>query len=276
MDPVQDKFISLNGLQFHYLDWGKPDAPVIVALHGFTSLARTWDTVARALSDRYRILAPDQRGHGETEWADSYSLEAAIQDLDAFVSALEIRSFTLLGHSLGGLIGYFYAATHPTRVERLIIVDMGPEIMPAFTQRLAGSLGGGDVFDDHEHVFRIMREGNAHASDEELFHRAKHNVRRRQDGKWTWRYDRGFRDGSHRVERVDPEQQWQALARITCPTLLVRGAESDLLSRETARRMINVIPHCHLIEIPNAGHSVFMDNPTDFIAALKKFLSAEN
>ena len=112
MDPVQDKFISLNGLQFHYLDWGKPDAPVIVALHGFTSLARTWDTVARALSDRYRVLVPDQRGHGETEWADSYSLDAAIQDLDAFVSALEVKSFTLLGHSLGGLIGYFYAATH--------------------------------------------------------------------------------------------------------------------------------------------------------------------
>src|SRR5512143_497316 len=104
MEPVQEKFIALNGLQFHYLDWGKTDAPVIIALHGFTSLARTWDTVARALSDRYRFLALAQRGHGETEWADGYTLNSALGDLDAFVSALDVKSFVLLGHSMGGWI----------------------------------------------------------------------------------------------------------------------------------------------------------------------------
>lgn len=276
MDTVQDKYITLNGCKFHYLDWGKPDAPVVVALHGFTSLAHTWDTVARALSDRYRILAPDLRGHGETEWSDKYSLKSAMDDLEAFVSALDVKTFTLIGHSLGGLIGYLYTPAHATRVERLVIVDMGPEIMPAFSQRLVNSLAESNVFESREHVFQKLRADNARASDDELRQRAKHNVRQRQDGKWTWRYDHGFKDGSKRVERLDPDAQWQALARIACPTLLVRGSESDLLSRETARRMINVIPHCHLIEIPNAGHSVFMDNPIDFIAALEEFLSAKD
>lgn len=276
MEPVQEKFIALNGLQFHYLDWGKTDAPVIIALHGFTSLARTWDTVARALSDRYRFLALDQRGHGETEWADSYTLNSALGDLEAFVSALDVKSFVLLGHSMGGWISYTYAPSHPAQVVRLIIVDMGPEIMPAFAQRLSSSLDAGDVFESHEHVLRKMRAENSRASDEELFHRAKHNVKQRQDGKWTWRYDRGFRDGSRPIERLAPAQQWQALARITCPTLLVRGAETDLLARETALRMVSTIPNCRYVEIPHAGHSVFMDNPTDFIAAVEKFLSADS
>lgn len=276
MEPVQEKFIALNGLQFHYLDWGKTDAPVIIALHGFTSLARTWDTVARALSDRYRFLALDQRGHGETEWADSYTLNSALGDLEAFVSALDVKSFVLLGHSMGGWISYTYAPSHPAQVVRLIIVDMGPEIMPAFAQRLSSSLDAGDVFENHEHVLRKMRAENSRASDEELFHRAKHNVHQRQDGKWTWRYDRGFRDGSRPIERLAPAQQWQALARITCPTLLVRGAETDLLARETALRMVSTIPNCRYVEIPHAGHSVFMDNPTDFIAAVEKFLSADS
>lgn len=276
MEPVQEKFIALNGLQFHYLDWGKTDAPVIIALHGFTSLARTWDTVARALSDRYRFLALDQRGHGETEWADSYTLNSALGDLEAFVSALDVKSFVLLGHSMGGWISYTYAPSHPAQVVRLIIVDMGPEIMPAFAQRLSSSLDAGDVFESHEHVLRKMRAENSRASDEELFHRAKHNVHQRQDGKWTWRYDRGFRDGSRPIERLAPAQQWQSLARITCPTLLVRGAETDLLARETALRMVSTIPNCRYVEIPHAGHSVFMDNPTDFIAAVEKFLSADS
>ena len=220
--------------------------------------------------------ALDQRGHGETEWADSYTLNSALGDLEAFVSALDVKSFVLLGHSMGGWISYMYAPSHPAQVVRLIIVDMGPEIMPAFAQRLSSSLDAGDVFENHEHVLRKMRAENSRASDEELFHRAKHNVHQRQDGKWTWRYDRGFRDGSRPIERLAPAQQWQALARITCPTLLVRGAETDLLARETALRMVSTIPNCRYVEIPHAGHSVFMDNPTDFIAAVEKFLSADS
>jgi pimeloyl-ACP methyl ester carboxylesterase len=174
---------------------------------------------------------------------------------------------------MGGWIGYNYAPLHPAQVGRLIIVDMGPEIMPVFNQRLRSSLQASDVFDSPEHVFRHMRAENPRASDEELIHRAKHNVTQRADGKWIWRYDRGFRNGTRPIERPAPEQQWQALARITCPTLLVRGAETDLLARETAERMISVIPNCQYVEIPHAGHSVFTDNPGAFIAAVKEFLS---
>lgn len=274
MEQVQDKFITLNGLRFHYRDWSAPreSARALIALHGLTSTAYAWDTTAQALCDRYRVLALDQRGHGETEWAMEYTIARGVADLFTFGGAMGLKKFVLLGHSMGGLVAYNYAAVHPDQVERLVIVDYGPEVQPAFRQRLGQSMQAIDVFDNPEQAFQKMRAENPRPSDEEMRHRVMHNVMQRGDGKWTWRYDRGLRDGTRPLERVAPNEQWHILARINCPTLLVRGAETDLLARETAERMARTIPNCKLVEIARAGHSVPADNPNAFIAALREFL----
>jgi pimeloyl-ACP methyl ester carboxylesterase len=268
---VQDATIELNGLRFHYRDWGNTDAQPLLLLHGFTGHARTWDTFAAAMRDRYRVLALDQRGHGETEWASDYAPERSVEDIDAFVTALGLKQFALLGLSMGGRNAYAYAALHPEEVERLVIVDIGPEIVPAGAERIQQGVQANDIFDDPEDAVRAARAANPRPPDAELRHRILNNLKQTADGRWTWRYDKALRSGG-RPPRPGPETIWPLLSRMTAPTLLVRGAESDVLSRETAARMVQVIPNCRLIEVPDSGHSVPLDNPRGFLAAVQPFL----
>ena len=127
--------IDLGGLSFHYTDWGG-DGPPLVMLHGLSGHARTWDHTAAALSDRYRVLALDQRGHGDTDWAPQYGIGLMAADLLAFMDALQLREVTLMGLSMGGLVSFVFAAAHPERVRRLMVLDIGPEIAPARDERI--------------------------------------------------------------------------------------------------------------------------------------------
>lgn len=269
---VQDRLIMLNGLRFHFRDWGSESAPPLVLLHGFTGHARSWDTFARAMCDRFRVLALDQRGHGETEWADDYAPERMVEDIEAFVRALRLQRFALLGLSMGGRNAYAYAARHPETLDRLVIVDIGPEIMTAGRDRIQTNVQASDVFDDAEEAVRAARALNPRPPEAELRHRLLNNLMQLEDGRWTWRYDRSLRSPDRPLPRPDADSAWAMLPKITCPTLLVRGAESDILSRETADRMVRTIPNCQLVEVPDAGHSVPLDNPSGFIAAVRPFL----
>jgi esterase len=265
-------FVDLGGLRFRYLDWGTAGAPPLVLLHGFTSNAHGWDAAAPALRDRYRVLALDQRGHGESEWADDYGLDAMVADVEAFRRALRLDRFALLGLSMGGRVAFEYAALHPDAVERLVIVDIGPELARAGLARIQSAVGAPDTFDGPEDAFRRVRPMNPRPSDETLRRRLRHSLIQLSDGRWTWRYDKGFRTGEKTLGRRDPEAAWAMLARIACPTLLVRGAESDLLTREIAERMVRTIPHCEFVEVPAAGHPVPGDNPAGFLEAIREFL----
>ena len=269
---ARDETVTLNGLRFHYRDWGNADAQPLVLLHGFTGHARSWDTFARAMRGRFRVLALDQRGHRETEWAPDYAPERMVEDIDAFVRTLGLRRFALLGLSMGGRNAYSYTALHPAEVERLVIVDIGPEIVPAGSARIQAGVQAPDIFDDPEDAVRAARAANPRPPDAELRHRVLNNLMQTDDGRWTWRFDKALRAGG-RPPRPEPEAAWALLPRITCPTLLVRGAESDVLAAETAERMVRAIPNCRLVEVPESGHSVPLDNPNGFRAAVEPFLS---
>ena len=121
-------YLSLNGLRFHYLEWSSKRAPTIVMLHGLRAYARTWDKLAPRFQDRFRVLALDQRGRGETEWDPeaNYYTDAYLADLEAFVDALELERFILVGHSMGGTTAYVYTARHPDRIERTVVENIGP------------------------------------------------------------------------------------------------------------------------------------------------------
>lgn len=269
---AQDKTITLNGLRFHYRDWGNETASPLVLLHGFTSHARSWDTFARAMRDRYHILALDQRGHGESEWTSDYAPERMVEDIAAFVGALALPKFALLGLSMGGRNAYAYTAAHPDTVDRLVIVDIGPEIVAAGSDRIRQGVQAQDVFADPEEAIRQARAANARAAETELRHRVTSNLMQRDDGRWTFRYDAALRAPDRPLPRPSPESGWASLSKITCPTLLVRGAESDILGVDTAERMTREIPNCRLVTVPNAGHSVPLDNPEGFLEAVKTFL----
>jgi pimeloyl-ACP methyl ester carboxylesterase len=267
-----DKTVTLNGLDFHYLDWDNDGAQTLLLLHGYTSHAHTWDTFAAAVAGRFHVLALDQRGHGQTAWAKDYAPERMIEDVDAFVTALGLRKFVLLGLSMGGRNAYGYAAAHPAEVARLVIVDIGPEIPASGSDRIRNGVLAGDVFDDPEQAYQQARAGNARAPGPELRHRVMHNLVQMPDGRWTFRYDKALRAPDRPLPRPSPETGWKQLSSIACPTLLVRGAESDVLAPATAARMVREMANCRLVEVPEAGHSVPLDNPPGFLAAVSSFL----
>ena len=153
-ESVSDEYVTLDGLRFHYREWGDANAQPLVLLHGFGSQATSFDHFAAAMTDRCRVLALDQRGHGESDWAESYAAEAMVEDVGRFVAALGLKRLDLLGFSMGGRNALAFAAAHPETVERLVIVDMGPEIVMSGAMRIRSMVSTRDVFDDPAEVFQ--------------------------------------------------------------------------------------------------------------------------
>ena len=273
MEP-QDQLVMLNGLRFHYREWRRPDAPPLILLHGYTSHARAWDTFARALAPHFHIYALDQRGHGETGWTDDYSSERMVEDVAAFVRALRLDRFDLLGLSMGGRNAYGYAARHQETLKRLVIVDIGPEVPAGGSARIRQGALANDLFDSPEDAYNVARAANARPPEDELRARTANGLMLRDDGRWTYRYDKALRDPDRPRPQPDAAEHWAMLRSIATPTLLVRGAASDILDAAVAQRMTEEMPHCTLVTVPDAGHSIPLDNPQGFIDAVKPWLVA--
>jgi pimeloyl-ACP methyl ester carboxylesterase len=272
-----DRTVVLHGRRFHYVEWGTPTAPPVVLLHGITGHARTWDDEARLLAGRYRVLALDQRGHGDTEPAadGDYSDGALLGDLVAFADALGLPRLALVALSLGGRVAINLAGRHPERVQRLVVVDIGPEIAPAGRARVGAMMATApERFATLDEVVRHMRANAPRYTEPMLRHRAEHAVRPAADGGLTWKYDRALRDAIRQGRMRVPADLWPQWRAIACPTLLVRGAESDVLSDETAKRMVDELAVARLAVVPGAGHTVPGDQPAAFQALLREFLLA--
>jgi esterase len=270
-----DRTITLRDQRFHYVEWGPAAAPAVVFLHGITGHARTWDDEARLLADRYRVLVLDQRGHGDTDPAPDgdYSDDALLGDLVAFTDALGVGRCTLVALSLGGRVAINFAGTHPGRVERLVIVDIGPEIAPVGRARVGALMAGApERFESVEDVVTHMRANAPLYTEAMLHHRAQHAVRPLPGGGFTWKYDRALREAIRQGRMRVPADLWPQWRAIACPTLLVRGALSDILSDETAKRMVDELPAARLVVVPGAGHTVPGDQPAAFQSLLREFL----
>ncbi|HEU4370923.1 MAG TPA: alpha/beta hydrolase [Methylomirabilota bacterium] len=270
-----DRTLGLRGRRFHYTEWGRPTAPPVVLLHGITGHARTWDDEAALLAERFRVLALDQRGHGDSDPAPDadYADAALLGDLEAFVEALDLRRLAIVALSLGGRVGINYAGRHRERVERLVVVDIGPEIAPAGRARVGALMATApERFATLDQVVAHMRANNPRYTEAMLRHRARHAVRPLPDGGFTWKYDRALRDAVRQGRLRVPADLWPQWRAIQCPTLLVRGAESDVLSDETAKRMVDELPAARLVVVPGAGHTVPGDQPAAFQSLLREFL----
>jgi pimeloyl-ACP methyl ester carboxylesterase len=271
-----ERSVKVNGLTLHYLDWGPADAPAVVLLHGITGHARVWDHLAERLLPGRRVLALDQRGHGDSDPApdDDYRVATMADDVAAFAGSLQLDRFALLGHSMGGRIAIQYAAAHAGRLERLIIVDIGPDIELAGLQRVRDMMAKSpERIESEEWAVEYIRRANPLQDVDLLRHRVHHGLKRLPDGELTWKYAKGLRD-MMRAGRRDAVDLWEPLARIPCPTLVVRGAESDILSPEVAKEMTERLPDGRLVEIPGAAHTVPADRPDDFVRHVRAFLGA--
>jgi len=274
--PV-DKTIDAPGLRLHYLDWGNEGAPPMLLLHGFSGHAHTWDTFARAMSDRFRVLALDQRGHGDSGWAKdgAYAVDDHAADIAAFHDRLALGPIVLIGLSMGGRNAIKYTSRHPDRVDRLVIVDIGPDIAPLGAERVRRTAAEApEEFTDVDGAMAYLRQQAIFftaASEAALRHRVEHGLKKLPSGRYTWKYDKALRD-QRRAGTVPQIDLWPAVRQIKAPTLIVRGSESDVFSPETAKRMHELIPQSRLVEIPGAGHSVPADAPEAFERAVREFL----
>lgn len=272
LSPVQDKYIALRGLRFHYREWGAETGRPLVLLHGFGSQATSFDDFAAAMRDRYRVLALDQRGHGYTEWATEYGPDEMVADVATFVDTLGLATFDLLGFSMGGRNAFAYTAAHTDRVGRLVIVDIGPEVASSGASRIRTQTSSQDVFDDPEEAVQIEQSRNVYATIDALRWRVHNNLMQLPDGRYTWRYDKALRSPERPLPRWDPVEGWAMLRSLRCPTLLLRGADSDVLAADTAERMAAAILDCRYVEIPRAAHNIPLHNPNAFLATVKEFL----
>jgi esterase len=270
-----DRRVAINGLDLHYVEWGRAEAPPLVLLHGLTGHARTWDRLAGELSARFRVLALDQRGHGDSAAAPDadYRVETMAGDLASFVDQLGLSTFALVGLSMGGRVAIAYAGAHPGRVARLVIVDIGPDIHLPGLERIRGMMSGApERIESEEAAIEYVRGANPRSDEAELRHRVAQGLKRGADGALTWKYDKALRDMMRSGGRRDTIDLWAPLDRIGCPTLVIRGAESDILSPEIAKRMLDRLPDGRLVEIHEAGHGVPADRPAEFAGAVSAFL----
>jgi len=271
----RDHIISLNGQRFHYTEWGDAEAPVLVMLHGIMGHARTWDEEAAVLARRFRVIALDQRGHGDSDPAPDgdYRTSTMVGDFAAFVEALALPAFDLVGLSLGGRVAMAYAAANPGRVQRLAVVDIGPDIAEAGRQRIGAAMAATpERFPTVEHVRAWVRAANPRYTERALQQRVVHGVRPTADGGWTWKYDRAIRDTIRAGRWHDPIDLWSSWCTLACPTLIIRGADSDILSAETTKQMLERCTSARLVEIAEAGHTVSADQPERFLTLLSDFL----
>ena len=273
----QDKFVTANGMRFHYLEWGSAANPPMLLLHGFAQTCHSWDFVALGFSDDYRVIVLDQRGHGDSDWAadGDYSPETQQNDISAVVSEIGLEDFTLMGLSMGGRNSFTYAANNPDRVRALVIVDAGPQNMQQGTQNIRNFVQQDDELDSVDAFVERVLKYNPRRAPEQIRGSIMHNLKQLPNGKWTWKYDKRLRRPGRRMGS-DPETEkrlWGYLEALQCPTLLVRGGASDIIAMDTADKMHAVIPNSQLATIEGAGHLVMGDSPAGFQRAVTEFLA---
>jgi pimeloyl-ACP methyl ester carboxylesterase len=265
-DEFQDRYLTVNGLKLHYVDWGSAGQPPLLMLHGVTGSARHWDHVARAFRQAYHCLALDMRGFGDSQWSPDGAYESPdlAADLEAVFAALGLRGAVIVGASWGGLVGLMHAADHPETMHKLVLVDVGCE----FSQPETAIPNRPMEFEDAQALEAFERSADPFPALWTLRPFLQTDVRaegqrlvRKHDPVFSQRWP--FRNWIY----------WDYARRVTCPTLLLRGARSYVLSPEMARRTAQSFANCRLVEIPDAGHLIALDNPPAFEAAVREFLS---
>jgi esterase len=268
--------IVLRRHRFHFLEWGDRDAPPIVLLHGGHQSAHSWDLVSLHLAQHYHVLALDQRGHGDSEWARDVEYTNHTMSLDAlaFLDAMGLRKPILIGHSMGGRNGMLLTRHDPSRLRALVIVDVGPELSDRGRAAIAGFVQENQEFEDLEHFVANVRKYDPYRPRAHIERTVKYNMLQRADGKYVSKCDAtprrlGLVRGSGPLENItlDDAQAFDL------PVLLVRGANSRILTPEGADRFRDALPRGSLVTVPECGHNVHSQNTKGFIEAVEGFLA---
>jgi len=284
MREARVKCLSAAG--FHhmaYVEWGDPANPrVLVCVHGLTRCGRDFDYLAEAMAGEYRVVCPDIVGRGRSDWLRNKALYAIPQycaDIATLLARIGAEHVDWVGTSMGGLIGMALAIQPETPIRKLVLNDVGPVITAASLERIGtylGRVGSFDSIERAEAAVRFVSQPFGRLTDAQWRHLTVHVVRQTADGQYEMAYDPGiaeaFRTAFAASEGKDLES-WPLYDAITCPTLLLRGADSDLLTAEAARAMTQRGPRAGLVEFAGVGHAPMLLDGAQ-VAPVRDFLLA--
>jgi pimeloyl-ACP methyl ester carboxylesterase len=263
-----------------YLEWGEPHNPrVLVCVHALTRCARDFDALARAMSDRYRVVCPDVAGRGDSAWLPDpmlYQLPQYLADMVTLIARLDVEEVHWVGTSMGGLIGMALAAQPETPVAKFVINDAGPVVSKASLERIATYVGVAPAFPDlaaaEQYVRAVSATFGPH-SDAEWRFLTEVATRRNADGTLRMHYDPKLAEPFRANMPEKDLELWPLWDAVRAPTLVLRGAQSDLLARETAEQMTSRGPKAKVVEIPGIGHAPTLMHE-DQIRIVREFLLA--
>ena len=289
MSPPRSYKIGSARLQLNITEWGDPSAPPLLLQHGGRDHGRSWDVVAEAFAGDYRVIAPDLRGHGDSDWSGdgAYDLIDFLQDFATVARALDLPPCAIIGHSLGGNIATRFAGLYPHRVTRLINIE-GLGSVPAVEAARAArdeteilresieqrAINANNIPRRYTALAPIaarLRQGDPWLTPEFAEHLARHAARADADGGYTIKHDPGLR-GSASFD-IPAETRHRLWASVTCPVLLVYGAQSWATSPAIDGRAA-YFRDARVELLENAGHWVHHDRQADFIAMARDFLAA--
>ena len=282
MSGPKSCFYESQGLRLHYADWGNEQAPPLILIHGGRDHCRSWDAIAQSLRQDFHVLAPDLRGHGDSDWTKggSYGLTEYVYDLTRLVRTIAAPQVALVGHSMGGMVSLIYAGSFPDKVLSLVVLD-GVTVLPHAKrepthERLAKWVGTLDALQERsprryrtlEEAAAQMQAHNKRLSRELALHLATHGARRNADNTYSWKFDPYQR--AKAPHRLWPEDHIELWSRITCPTQLMFAEESFLSSSEAAG-VAEYFQQARTETISGAGHWLQHDKPQEVISSIRTF-----
>ena len=275
------RFLDINGVKLHYLEWGAADARPLLLLHPAPLNAHVWDAFGPAIARHYRVVAPDARGFGDSQWSDAYSDDVFVEDIRALVTALGLQRPILCGNSMGGTLAYYYASLYPDDVERLILVDTGPGEKPPEAGTPAAPTGpragGPPPVPSGPFTSPADAAARVPAVFGKPFVAAMIALNLKQDtgGQWQWKFDQRPALAAAAAQSMRDPRKWARWNAVRCPTLILRGERSPALPQRVAEQMVSENKNASLVVVPNAGHFISLEEPAAFEAAVRRWLGLQ-
>jgi pimeloyl-ACP methyl ester carboxylesterase len=267
-----DRFVEVNGLRLHYVDWGGAGKQPLVMVHGLDRVARTYDHLAVRFTSRYRVLAIDMRGHGDSGWDPQgrYLVEDHVGDLEGIVAQLELRDMVLWGNSTGGRVVQVFAGKHPELVSHVISEDVGPErprqIADGYAKRVEQERAG---WASTEELLAQLTKANPRMSPAVLEPYVRYGTRKRADGRIEWKRDPQL------VKGFVATDLWRFVRNIKAPILYILGGRSTIVPAETQDELRKALPNAQLITIPDVGHYPSDEQPDEVVRIVNRFIAGE-
>jgi non-heme chloroperoxidase len=269
------KTVTINSLEYSYLEYGSSDNPPVILLHGIWSTGAVWHDIAMALAETYHVRSVDFRGRSQTDWSPEgdYSTEAYVSDVLGLYEALRLEKASVIGHSMGGGVAMALAAAYPALVESLVVIDSGPVMRAGSAIEFERQLAS--LSQDFPSM-AAARAWQTHAlpniSDDAVERRLDARLVER-DGRVVWREDPRIRTSRDLIVRPSEDEMWERYLSVKTRTLFVLGGNSQLVTDKAEKRLTTGMTDATSVRIAKAGHNVFEDNHDDTMAAISTFLA---